>query len=335
VTRVGGETPAAMQATVSVVIPTFRRERVLIDTLRLVVPCLRPGDEVLLVDQTLTHEPGTESALGDLAADGTVRWYRRGKPHICEAMNLGGLLARGDVLLFLDDDVVPSPGLVEAHRAGLATPDPPPATCGQVLQPWDEVPVSQVRDFAEGFNAAYDQPCDILSLMAGNFAIRRDTYLLVGGMDENFFGPCYRLEAELSYRIFRRTGRKVRFLPEASLRHLQAGGGTRSFGDKDTWGHIGGSVGDYYFALRSLPPFRALGHCLRRLVRAPLNRATLRRPWLVPSLFVRECVAWVWAAAQVALRPGKYVRTLAAYDPSPVPGCAVSEPVPAPGEVTG
>jgi glycosyltransferase involved in cell wall biosynthesis len=37
---------------VSVVIPTWRRERVLVDTVRAVLAQLAPGDELIVVDQT-------------------------------------------------------------------------------------------------------------------------------------------------------------------------------------------------------------------------------------------------------------------------------------------
>jgi GT2 family glycosyltransferase len=289
---------------ISVVIPTYQREQVLLDTLHLVLPLLQPGDELVLVDQTPRHEPAVEQRLYELAAAGAIRWFRRGKPHICEAMNAGAGLARGDILLFLDDDVIPAASLLEVHRRTLDAPDAPPAVCGQVLQPWNEKPIERVSDFGVEFNPAYDQDCDILSLMAGNFAIRRETYFRVGGMDERFFGPCYRLETELSHRIFRLTGRQVRFVPQASIRHLHAGGGgSRAFGMKDTWKHIGGSVGDYYFALRSLSARVALKHCGRRLLRAPINRETIKRPWRIPSLFFREVVACGWAVGQALGAP--------------------------------
>jgi GT2 family glycosyltransferase len=297
----------------SVVIPTYRREQVLLDTLNAVLPLLQTGDEIVVIDQTERHERQTEDALRDLIATGKVRWHRRGQPHICAAMNVGALLARNEVLLFLDDDVVPARDLLETHRCALDRPDAPPAVCGQVIQPWHQGPVSAVRDFALEFDAAYDKPCEILTLMAGNFSIRRDTFLQVGGFDENFSGPCYRLESELSYRLYRLLGRKVAFVPGASIVHLKAGGGTRAFGDKDTWAHIGGSVGDYYFALRCLPLPACLKHCLKRFVRAPLNRNTARRPWLIPSLFLRETVAWCRAAGLACTRPHNYVKDAAAY----------------------
>jgi GT2 family glycosyltransferase len=305
--------PEVALPALSIVIPTYQREQVLVDTLALLAPLLRPGDEIVVIDQTPVHEPGTEQRLGELAAAGAVRWYRRDKAHICEAMNAGAGLARGDVVLFLDDDIVPHPNLLEAHRAALARRDAPPAVCGQVLQPWHRGPIGLVRDYALEFDAAYDKPCEILSLMAGNFSMRRDTFVQVGGFDENFSGPCYRLEAELSYRIYGRLGRKVAFTPEASIVHLKAAGGTRAFGQKDSWGHIGGSIGDYYFALRCLPCLGCLKHTVTRFVRAPINRNTVRRPWLIPWLFMREAVAWFRAAGCVWTKPNNYIKDASYY----------------------
>jgi glycosyltransferase involved in cell wall biosynthesis len=299
--------------TVSVIIPTYKREQVLVETLNLLAPLLQVGDEILVIDQSPRHEPATEEGLRALASAGTIRWYRRARPSQNEAMNAAACLARGDVLLFLDDDVVPFAELIEAHRTALNADPTLSATCGQVLQPWDKGPVDEVVDFALGFNAAYSKPCDILSLMAGNFAMRRETYFEVGGMDENYCGSNYRNDAEMSYRIFRRTGVKVRFVPEAGMRHLYAGGGNRAFGAKDTWGHIGGSIGDYYFALRCLPFLSCLQHTVTRFVRAPLNRNTVRHPWLIASLFVREAVAWFRAFGRVWTKPNNYIKDAAYY----------------------
>jgi glycosyltransferase involved in cell wall biosynthesis len=313
--------PEPPAPTISVVIPTYRREQVLVDTLHLVTPLLQPGDEMLVIDQTPVHGPQTEQALRELADAGVIRWVRRDKPNTCAAMNAGARLARGDVLLFLDDDVIPDTGLLEAHRVAMSRPDPPPAVCGQVLQPWHQGPVPVVRDFALEFDPAYDKPCEILSPIACNLSLRRETFLRVGGCDENFAGPCYRLETELSYRINRLLGRKVAFAPQGRIVHLRAGGGTRTFGGKDTWGHIGGSMGDYYFAVRCLPWHRCAWYSLKRFVRAPVNRYTLRRPWLVPVLYVREAVAWLQAAGRAWTKPNNYIKDAACYgaDVSPAP----------------
>jgi glycosyltransferase involved in cell wall biosynthesis len=298
---------------ISVVLPTYKREVHMVDTMRLLVGQLGSEDEIVVVDQTPRHEPATDAALRELVSKGCVRLYRKTIPSQAEAMNVAALVARGTVLLFLDDDIIPLPGLLEAHRAAFAGHDPPPATCGQVLQPWNEVPLERVKNFDLDFDAAYGQPCSIIALMAGNFAIPRETFISVGGMDENYRGYNYRNDSELAYRIYERTGKRLTFLPDASIRHLLAAGGNRAFGAKDSWGNIGSSTGDYYFALRRLPAARAARHCLHRMLKEPVNRHTLRHPWLIPSLYAREAVAFGRAVARFITRPHNYIRPLTAY----------------------
>lgn len=313
-----------MRLTISAVVPTFRRERHLVDTLHSLIALLKAGDEILVVDQTSKHEQETEAALQGWARAGAIRWYRKSRPSQCEAMNVAAHLARGDLLLFLDDDIVPFENLLEGHRRAFLEEPGLTATSGQVLQPWNPEPLPGAsRDRALDFDFASSEACDVLSLMAGNFAMRRETFLAIGGMDENFAGNNYRNDAEMAHRILARTGRRVRFVPQAGMRHLLAGGGNRAFGHKDTWGAIGGSIGDYYFALMWLPAGAAVRHALRRMVRAPLNRFTLRRPWLVPMIVSRELVALGRAVART--RRPRYARPLQAYDdvvPVPVVGAA-------------
>lgn len=297
---------------ISVIIPTFRREQVLIDTLLAIQPQLDCADELIVIDQTPVHEPATHATLERMAADGSIRWQRKLKPHRSEAMNYGALLAQGDVLLFLDDDVVPYRTLMQSYRETLAD-DKVPAMSGQVLQPWNTGPVDQIAATDYRFDFAYSKPCEILPLMGCNFAVRRELYLALGGMDENFSGSNYRDDAEIGYRVFRRSGKKAQFVPEGGVRHLHAGGGVRAFGAKDTWGHIGGSIGEYYFALRCLGPGQAIRLSLRRLLRAPINRQTVKRPWLIPSLLLREMVAWCIALWRALFRRNNYLKDLAYY----------------------
>ena len=295
-------------AGVSVILPTFQREELLVATVRSLAALVRREDEILVVDQTPVHEPTTEVALRSMAEKGQIRWLRRDRPSQCEAMNLAAHLAKNDILLFLDDDVVPAPGLIEGHRSVLAGPDPPPATCGQVLQPWDAAPISEVAGFDLDFSFAYDQPCEIRTLIAANFGIRKDVYFAVGGMDENFVGANYRNDAEIAFRICARTGKRLAFVPSASLRHLLSGGGNRAFGGKDSWGHMGASAGDYYFALKWLRGSSRIGYIIRRLAKEPLNRNTIRRPWIVVLLYLREIVALARASRLWRRRDSSYIR---------------------------
>src|SRR5258706_15780678 len=112
-----------------------------------------------------------------MAKSGALRYYKPSTPSQNEAMTIGTLLARNDILVFLDDDILPFEGLLEGHRNILAEPDGPPATCGQVLQPWNPEAVDDVNSFDFSFNSAYSRRCEIRYLIGANFAIRRSTYL--------------------------------------------------------------------------------------------------------------------------------------------------------------
>ena len=302
-----------MNTSISVVLPTFKRERLLVDTVAALLPLLKEGDEILVIDQSLAHEAETDTALTIWAERQEIRWVRKTRPSQGEAMNAAAWLATGDILLFLDDDINPSLSLLDAHREAHAKDSGLPAVCGQVLQPWNEGPVAQVRNFELGFDTAYAKRAEIISLIGANFSMRRARYIEFGGMDENYREPNYRNDAELAYRIVNRLHRRIAFVPEASVRHLLAPGGNRAFGAKDTWGGIGGSIGDYYFALRRLPLAASAWHCLRRLVKEPVNRYTIRRPWLIPGLYLREVVAFSRAVGRIAAHSQNYIKPLHRY----------------------
>ncbi|MGE0192640.1 MAG: glycosyltransferase family 2 protein [Planctomycetota bacterium] len=305
----------------SVVVPTYGREAVLCDTVAAIMALEPPPLEVVVVDQTPQHEPATAERLEAWTRQGPLRWLRRDRPCITAAMNHGLLEARGDVVLFLDDDVVPDPGLVAAHvRAHEAAWDRPLGiVAGRVVQPWDD----EATAGADGFSFAQHTPAWIEQFMGGNFSLRRELALELGGFDECFEGAAYRFEAELAHRT-RAAGWNIRFEPEASLHHLHASsGGTRAAGHHlRTW-RAHHAVGAYYYLLRSRPP-NWLGQMLLRPLRSIRTRHHLRRPWWILPTLVAETRGW-WRALALRLAPP---RTL----PRP-PGSARSQEMP-PGATT-
>ena len=289
-------------ADVSVAIPTYEREEVLVATVEAVVADSQ-GAEVLVLDQTVRHEPTTEQALSRLDERGAIRWIRLPQPSIPAAMNEGLRQASRPVVLFLDDDVVPGPGLAAAHAACYKDPSVW-AVAGQVLQPGQAPapgsaprrgPVSGLRtDLDFRFNT--DSRTWIENCIACNVSVRREEALAVGGFDENFVGAAYRFETEFCKRLYKRGGR-VLFEPAASVRHLKAPrGGTRAFGDHRWSASPAHGVGDYYFALRHGSAWEALRYGVKRPLREVCTRFHMRHPWWIPSKLVGELRALVWAA---------------------------------------
>jgi GT2 family glycosyltransferase len=286
---------------VSVVIPTYRRKEVLLDTLRALLALPVKAAEVLVVDQTEQHEETTERVLRDWEKQGRIRWIRLPEPSITHAMNRGLMEARGDLVLFLDDDVIPGPRLVEVHATSYDDPEVV-GVVGQVLQPGQEAMEPEPRPRREGiwrdlgfaFNGT--RPVEIANVMAGNLSVRREAAIRAGGFDEQFKGVAYRFETEFARRLLRETGGRLRFEPEASLRHLQAAsGGTRAYGNPLCSASPAHSVGEYYFGLREARGRERIGFLLWRMFRAVRTRYHAARPWCIAVKLVGEIRGMLWA----------------------------------------
>ncbi|MEO6098556.1 MAG: glycosyltransferase [Fibrobacteria bacterium] len=93
---------------VSIVIPTFMRDRVLWESVAALRAQMRDGDELLVIDQN--HPPlKAPPAL----AGGWLRLCRLEFASLTRARNLGIGLAAHDRIIFLDDDIIPNPDLLD------------------------------------------------------------------------------------------------------------------------------------------------------------------------------------------------------------------------------
>lgn len=97
---------------ISVVIPTYRREEVLIASIRDLLALDEAPAEILVIDQTEEHDAATTACLREFEERGSIRWFQLAEPSIPTAMNKGLIEARHDIVLFLDDDIRPDADLV-------------------------------------------------------------------------------------------------------------------------------------------------------------------------------------------------------------------------------
>lgn len=277
--------------TVSIVIPTYGRESVLVATLQSLLNLAERADEILVVDQTETHEHSTEDVLNTMSDKGQIRWIRLARPSIPGAMNRGLLEGWGDIALFLDDDIIPGEDLVGAHRRA-HTGRTNALIAGQVLQPGEEpCDVDAGADFR--FCATKPQP--VSEFPGGNFSLARRRALHVGGFDEQFVRVAYRFEREFADR-FLDTGGEILFEPAASIRHLRApSGGTRAFGNHLKTAMPGHAVGAYYYLLVSHRARARVSTALRTLWRGVATRFHLRNPWWIPISLWAQVAGMAWA----------------------------------------
>lgn len=208
------------QPTVSVVIPTHRRraslERVLGGLAKQAWP---PERLQVLVISDGWNDSSVEMALA-LQLPYQLRVFEQANQGPAAARNLGLAQAEGDLILFLDDDVVPCMRLVAEHaRSHKATPDL--VVIGPMLEPpgrllpwvrWES------RTLAEQYRAmvAGEWAPTPWQFYTGNASVRREHLRRAGGFD-----PRYRRaeDIELGFRL-QRLGLTFAFNPAALGIHV-------------------------------------------------------------------------------------------------------------------
>ena len=275
---------------ISCIIPTLGRGKILCDTIEMLLGQSHPAHEIIVVDQTAAPDEATCRALTEWNQQGKIRWLRQTEPNASKARNAGALAATGEVVLFLDDDIQVKPDFLAAYAETFERTHAA-AVSGQVLegdgQVVDELPLHAL-DPEIGwlyFPKNYTKECETTFMMAGNVAIRRDIFLALGGMDENYEKGAFREESDFAMR-FVRAGHRFYYNPQCSIYHLGAklvrGGGARSWWQERQFWYFHHCVGDWYFNLRFVTlrlflPF--LTNSIRCFV---LNRERLKKPWIIP-----------------------------------------------------
>jgi GT2 family glycosyltransferase len=299
---------------ITVAIPTYNRGAILVETIERLLALDPPADAILIADQTLRHPPEVAGRLEAWDRAGAIRWLRLETPSIPRAMNDLLVAATTPLVLFFDDDIIPSPDIAGAHEKAHAEHDVW-AVAGQVLQPGENPePATANRqpptDLAFRFNSTEGRY--VTNVMAGNLSVNRERALQIGGFDENFTGAAYRFETDFAMRVAAAGGR-IWFEPGASLRHLQLStGGLRSYGDHRTAPVPAHSVGDYYFALHHLPSFWR--YAARRVVQNVGTRYLATHPWRIPGKLIGEWRGLV--LARELHRKGRRLRVVAPGKPS-------------------
>ena len=200
-----------------------------------IVPCL----ESLLADESPEKEL---LVIDNASADSTVELIRRrfpeirllANPHnlgVAGGWNLGWKQTRGQIIVFLNPDLVVQPrwlralqealaGHPEADAAGIKLLYPDGRTlqhAGAGLRPNGE---TFHRGWGEPDRGQYDVLEPVECVTGAVFAVRRRALEALGGFDEDYY-PAYFEEIDFCARL-RARGRQVLYVPAAAAYHHEA-----------------------------------------------------------------------------------------------------------------
>jgi GT2 family glycosyltransferase len=208
---------------VSVIVCTRDRaddlERCLAALARLRVPA-GISAEVVVVDNASTDRTPDVIAAARERGPLPVRRVYLAQPGLARARNAGMTTARGELLLFTDDDCLPDPDWLEAAQAVMRG-DPSLGIVGGLVRLHDP------RDLPETIKTwprreTPRRTADLHALLLGaNMAVRRSALAAVGPFDSRFGAGARFKSAEdtdMIYRLYR-AGYGVRYDPAFAVSH--------------------------------------------------------------------------------------------------------------------
>ncbi len=202
--------------TISVVMPAYNASTFLPKVLPPLLDMQAEGevDEVIVVDDCSNDD--TAARAREMGAQ-ILSTNRKSGPGA--ARNLAAERARGDILWFVDSDVIVWKGGAAKIRESFAD-----SSVDAVFGSYDKSPdgqpwLSRYKNLAHRY---YHQAAqrEATTFWAGCGAIRAEVFRKLGGFDVEIYPKPSIEDIELGYRI-RRAGGRIRLLPELQGKHLK------------------------------------------------------------------------------------------------------------------
>jgi glycosyltransferase involved in cell wall biosynthesis len=199
---------------ISVIVPVHNGEKFLTSCLAALNACSPSAHELLVVDDCSTDKSAEISRqLG-------ARVFRtQSQSGPAGARNLGAQNARGEILFFVDADVVVRPDSLQRVADVLKDPDVAAVFGSYDDEPAEENFISQYKNLFHHF-VHQQSSIEATTFWAGCGAIRRDAFLAAGGYDpERYPRPAIE-DIELGYRM-RALGYRIRLDKQLQAKHLK------------------------------------------------------------------------------------------------------------------
>jgi GT2 family glycosyltransferase len=290
---------------ISVGIPTFDRNQVLVETIARLIDVIDPATtEIIVADQTPLHDESTTAQLKQWACEGRIRWLTCQPPSLTAARNRILCEARSNIVLFVDDDVIVPPDIIARHLEQYDNDATVAAVAGEAFHCHDPNHPPGLEDpwsRATPHFLTRCKPGPLNEMVGAHHSVRRDVALGIGGYDEAFIGPANGEDSDMALRLTL-AGHRVEYDPRAWLIHLRSPSGGCRIPGTTTHAEWTKSANFLLFSFRHWRNHWAGRRALLWAMRAgPLRKQNLRNPLLWPSAW------WNWFQAMgYALRHHRF-----------------------------
>ena len=210
---------------ISVIIPTYNRQNIVINTLEHFCKQASSGFEVIIVDQTNKFE----GKLNNFKSQNfDYRYLTIDEIGLPNARNIGANEAQGEILIFIDDDSIPDESLVANYRELFQSLGSAVLIGGRVIEKDSNI-FNEGKNIIGGWITWYgktlknfdtDNSGECEWVPGGNFAVSKKLYLQAGGFDTNFIGTAVMEDGDFGYAVTK-SGGKVYYYPEPEIEHLR------------------------------------------------------------------------------------------------------------------
>jgi glycosyltransferase involved in cell wall biosynthesis len=206
---------------VSVVIPTYNREKCVIDLLNCLLKQDYPDFEIVVIDQSeiLTQEKN----LIIEANQGILKYFKIREKGRSLAKNYGILIAAGEIIIFCDDDIIVPENFISTHVNTYRDQKIGAVSCRLVEDGQPAVSINKplrTTFYGQLINKPYSTKSGfVTSLNGGNMSFRKDVLDRVGFFEEHFIGTSMVEEPDIAYRILK-SGYKLFFNASITVFHF-------------------------------------------------------------------------------------------------------------------
>jgi GT2 family glycosyltransferase len=211
----------------SVIIPTYYRYKYLSDLLDMLSKQTFKKFEVIVPDQTPEADRPTDFYKKFHKEINLEVIYIK-EPSLTRPRNIAVEYAKGEILLFLDDDIIIKKNFIESHVDVMKRENVDVVNGATTLKdrlpleyPWDVRVLDPVRFFLVAPNYKWEGM--MFTISSCNVSIKKKNFLAVGGFDEKI--PRM-VDFELGYRLYK-SGAKIYFSYKPLAKHLRGDGGSR------------------------------------------------------------------------------------------------------------